>query len=159
MPQLVYTLDEFRRMHGGIALVDSETNRQLLPDGAYISQEGVLVEPPTEPGELLRAKRAYVAVNLRLEVEAFTQFREECQEKLASRVRYGNTVPGPPPDAKQQLERGATRVQKLRTQLDAMDREIANLPNEVGRRVVFEQRRATQQSAQDQLNQIAGVTI
>jgi hypothetical protein len=161
IPITILTIAEWDALHtkDGPKVGDPGTGRELFPDGAMRDGLGNGHEPPTEPGELLRAKQRYVALKLRLEVERFEHFQNECKEVLANKVRYANTLPGPAPNAKEQLERGAERIANLREELAGLDREISQLPDERARRSYLEQRRVDQSATKELLNEIIGVQI
>lgn len=159
MPIVIETMQEFDARHSVDGPKLQVNGFELFPDGAIRDRMGNHVETPVEAGELLRAKRLYVKAKLRLEEEAFTNFKNGCEQQLANKMKYANTLPGPPADAKQQLERGAERIEKLRGELAAMNREISQLPEETAHRAFWEERRANQQAAREQLSNLQSFTI
>jgi hypothetical protein len=140
-------------MHGSETVPDPENRCELLPDGARIDQWG-MHDPPADPGALLRAKRRFVELKLQVEENAFNTFHRECGEQLSIRQRYGNTVPPPPADWREQLQRGKGRIRKLRVELGKLDREIAALPDEQARRAFHEQRQQQSSDARQALTEL-----
>src|SRR4051794_38786263 len=69
MPIVIETIQEFDARHtkDGPKLGDADSGCELFPDCAIRTSTGEQLEPPTEPSALLKAKRRYVAVQLRLE--------------------------------------------------------------------------------------------
>jgi hypothetical protein len=128
MPIVIETWAEFHKRHGGNCI--RVGGQFLFPDGARADSTGNLrSEPPTDPYQLLQAKRAYVEAKLSHESDEFHAFRSECQQQAAFAARYGsNNVPGPPENAVEQLERGRERIVKLHDELVELDRQIADTP-------------------------------
>jgi len=160
MPLIIETPREFDARHttdGKPKITDGE--RELFPDGAIRLRTGVMVEPPLEPAALLRAKRNYVAVKLQSEERAWNAFKADCTQRFADRATYGSSCPMPAHDYKEQLQRGAERITKLREELAVFDRAIAELPSERARNIAAEQQRKNQSSVQHQLSEIAGMQI
>jgi len=77
-------------------------------------------EPPADPVELARTKRAYAARLLDHEEQAWHKFKADCISQAAMARQYSNCPP-PPADAAQQLERGKARIEGLRAELQALD--------------------------------------
>jgi hypothetical protein len=161
MPHIIETMNEFEARHSkdGPKLGDVETSRELFADGAMRDAQGNGYEPPTEPGELLRAKRRYVALKLRLEKDVVEAVQKKWIEEASNRITYSNHLPGPPPNAKELLEEWNQGIAKIRKELEAIDHEISKLPDEVARRASFEHQRQRQQSARGQLSEIVSVVI
>lgn len=154
MATLVYSTAEFRSMHGGESVIDNENRCELFADGALINK-GVQIDPPTDPQLLLRAKRRFIALKLKREKDAFELFSGECAQLLAHRARYGNSsCPGPPAGYRQQIENGKERIAALQKELDALDRKIEMLPEEVGHRAFQERRRQEFADARAELNEL-----
>jgi hypothetical protein len=145
-------------MHGSETVPDLENQCEWLPDGARINQWG-MHDPPADPAALLRAKLRFVELKLRAEENAFNTFHRECGEQLSIRQRYGNTVPPPPADWREQLERGKGRIRKLRVELGKLDREIAALPDEQARQAFYEQRRQQSNDAGEALKELMTLRI
>jgi hypothetical protein len=114
MPVIIETAREFDVRHSQNGPKISDGQRELFQDGAVRLRTGVTVEPPLEPAALLRAKREYVALKLRLEEQAWNAFKADCTQRLSDRATFGNGCPPPAHDAEQQLECGAQRIAKHR---------------------------------------------
>jgi hypothetical protein len=156
MPTLVYSLDEFRGMHGGNPIADG--SGEWLPDGACINRAGQMYEPPTDPVANLRNRRHYIALKLKGEVAAFHAFKASCQQMEANRARYANRLPTQH-DAEEQLARGKERIDKLRAELAELDSQLPPTADELARRGPLEQYRATASEARARLNRINNITI
>jgi len=134
--------------------------------GSFLFQNGALsdgltnhYEPPPEQSVLLRLRKHFIETQLKREVAAFNQFKSSCQQQAGYHLNNPMSCPSPPQNAADQLRAGKARIEKLRTELAPIDREIAALPGEVARRAVLEQKREQQQAARDDLTEIISVNI
>lgn len=159
MPTLTYSRQEFCNLHGTETIGDLQNRCEWLPDGARIDQSG-FYDPPSEPQQLLKAKRRFVSLKLTREEQDYEEFFNDCSHRLSWRQRYGNmSAPGPPPNFKDQLEHGKQRIAKLRIELSALDRELAALPDAVARRAYQEQRQQQTSAAGQALNELMAFRI
>jgi hypothetical protein len=82
----------------------------------------------------------------------FVKFKEQCVN-AANTNAYLINVPGPPPNAAELLKAGAKRIAQLQKNLDTLDREIAELPDQKARRAYEnEQHRQAQARRQQALD-------
>ena len=138
----------------------------IVGRGLFLFQNGAVsdgvtnhYEAPVEQATLLRLRKHFIATKIKREVAAFDQFKASCEQQAGYHVRSPMTCPPPPANAADQLRAGKARIEKLREQLAAVDREIAASPEVHAHRAFLDQRRANQQSAREQLTEIAGMSI
>jgi hypothetical protein len=148
---------QFEEAHGGPALRDPDSGNELYPDGTERKFSDVIntyqIWEPVQPEEKLRARRKYLALQLRLECRDFDNFKNDCiaAEKYAG--QYINQ-PGVPLDAAELLRAGAKRIAALKRQLAQLDREISSLPDEVARQAYLERQNRLAQVRRQQALEI-----
>lgn len=159
--ELLEAKKKFEDAHGGNPVGDPDSHVEYFPDGAsrrFSDAIGTFIEfVPQEPAQVLRAKRKYIELLLKLEQSAFTEFKNDC----LSRSSYGGmstmNVPPPPANAKELLEAGAKRIDKLRDDLAQLDRELDQLPESIARREYLDRQNQQAQARRQQGTEILSV--
>jgi hypothetical protein len=149
---------EFSARHGGNPVPNR--NVFLFPDGAKCSAENrdMREEPPTDPQQLLRFRRLYVATRLEQEVKAFNTFKYDCHERAQAAARCSAAV-GPPLDAPAQLRAGKARIDALRAELADLDTRIEPTASQLREQSREEATRERQSALQSLLSDIDAVHI
>jgi hypothetical protein len=90
-------------------------------------------EPPTDPTHCLRLRRRYIDAELQREIDDFNSFKARCLNQ-ASLAADNPDLPGPPPNAPEQLRAGKVRIAKLREELSMVDEQLAATPEALQRK-------------------------
>jgi hypothetical protein len=162
---------EFRQRMGcehiQLGLADGYSdNGCVVGRGSFLFENGALsdgvadhYEAPIEQVTLFRLRKHFIETKLKREVAAFSEFKASCEQQAGYHLSSPMTCPPPPANAVDQLRAGKARIEQLREQLTTLDRENPALLDKFANRAFLDQRRADQQSAREQLNAIAGMTI
>jgi hypothetical protein len=157
LTEMLAANQKFEEEHGGKPLRDPDTGNEVYPDGTERMFSDVInayqIWEPVQPEEKLRARRKYLALQLRLECRDFDSFKADCVQAARYAGQYINQ-PGMPLDAAELLRAGAKRIAALNRQLDQLDREIGQLPDEVARRAYLEQHNRQAQARRQQAVEI-----
>lgn len=95
--------------------------RILFANGAVWVGEGHCAEPPTDPRQLLLAKRGYVVAQLDRETREFTAYKESVLTQAGFHELNPSVSPPPPATAPDVLREGQRRILELRAQLAELD--------------------------------------
>lgn len=139
---------------------------RLVGRGSFLFQNGALsdgvtnhYEAPVEQATLLRLRKHFIATKLKREIAAFDQFKASCEQQAGYHLSSPMTCPPPPANAADQLRAGKARIEKLRDELAAIDRERATLPGLRANAAFIEQQRQRNSAAKEALAEIVGVQI
>jgi hypothetical protein len=109
--------------------------------------------PPDNEYDRLGIQRDYYAALLEGEEKAWHQYRQTCVDLAAQSARYAN-LPGCPPDAPQQLERGAQRIAELRQKVSEIDALLAGDPRKKVNNEAIERRQRAEAERIGQQNSL-----
>jgi hypothetical protein len=113
---------EFVERQGGCEYLEID-NHYVWSNGAIATLDGTFrMHPPVDPDQLRRNKLKYLQEKLRIEIATFHRFKQDELLRIDLSVK-NRDLPGPTPNAAEQLRAGSERIK-------ALQQEIAGLINE-----------------------------
>jgi hypothetical protein len=128
MPIIIETFEEFVERNGDYVEVGGHLFFESGASGmrADGQQPYNLTEPPADDIQCLRARKRYYDQKISEETIAFNVAKNQYLADCNYALRFKGSVPAPP-DAVEQLKRGAERVRKLRSGLAEVSEQLREL--------------------------------
>jgi hypothetical protein len=131
------------------------SQRFVFADGGLIVGDFFYDPPDKSDGQLwafISLQLEYYQLRLAREEAEWRGYKAAVLQQSAFAAKYRN-LPGPPPDAETQLERGAERIQMLREKVTSLTIALASEPN---RKARDERLRQMEQMDADRQTEVQG---
>ncbi len=152
----VESFNEFRQRQA----CDFVTTKKgyLFRNGAR-SDGAVHFDVPSEEFSAARLRREFLVVKFKEVESEFSAVKNHALEQASLRMRFGNSVPGPPSDVAEILERLKERAEGFRAAIASIDELLNESPEAQERRRNEAHEAERRQQAKDIFAQVQQITI
>jgi len=147
------------RERQGCDCVEIRNGTFAFANGAWSDGQWTHHEPPSDRWDLLRSRRRYYRTKLGQEETAWDRYKSEVTSQQGMHRMFPQTAAPATRDAPAKLREGAERIAKLRTELEAIDRELDGHPEALAAKAGREQGAERAQEAQTLFDEIQSVNV